>query len=190
MRKGLLVLLVVGLALGSAAILSNRLFASEPRGSEARESEGSAAKESEGSATKEEAVGGAVHDVIELTREVVKTERKAIIAASMNMTKTESEAFWPVYRDYELQISKVGDRYVKLVKDFAEKWESATDEEAKAMLNDFLKVAQDRLKVKRSFVGRFEKVLPATKVFRLYQIENKIDAAIQYEVAAEVPLMK
>jgi hypothetical protein len=39
-------------------------------------------------------------------------------------------------------------------------------------------------------VPKFQEALPAIKTARYYQIENKIQAALQYELAAGIPLMK
>jgi hypothetical protein len=170
-----------------AALLSlsaglNSALASQHKGSE----EKPATHAESGSKSK----SGVVHDVIELTRDVVKAERKAIIAGALDMTAEESQAFWPVYREYENEISKVGDRLLAVIKDFASNYETLTDEQAKAMLQDYLMVEQDHLKVRRSYVKRFEKVLPPKKLVRFYQVENKIDAAIEFEMASEIPLVK
>ena len=45
------------------------------------------------------------------------------------------------------------------------------------------------LEMRKSYVPKFEKVLPAAKVARYYQIENKIRAAIKYELAEGIPLV-
>jgi hypothetical protein len=46
------------------------------------------------------------------------------------------------------------------------------------------------LKLRQTYLPRFRKVLPEVKVVRYYQIENKINAALMYEVAAKIPLIK
>jgi len=167
----------------------NAAFASQPKASE----EKAPAVESHGSTAKHEAAEaktGEVHDAIELTRDVIKGERKAIIAGTLNMTAEESQAFWPVYRDYENDISKVNDRLLAVIKDYAKNYDILTDEQAKTMLQDYLKAKEDRLKVRKSYVKKFEKVLPPKKLVRFYQVENKINAAIEFEVARGIPLVQ
>ena len=41
-----------------------------------------------------------------------------------------------------------------------------------------------------SYLPRFQKVLPARKVARLYQVENKIRALVNYDLASEIPFVK
>jgi hypothetical protein len=45
-------------------------------------------------------------------------------------------------------------------------------------------------KLRSAYLPKFRKVLPEVKVARYYQIENKIQAALVYELAAQIPLMK
>jgi hypothetical protein len=41
------------------------------------------------------------NDYLEVSREVLKTEKKALIADLMQFSSEESQAFWPVYNEYE-----------------------------------------------------------------------------------------
>jgi hypothetical protein len=45
-------------------------------------------------------------------------------------------------------------------------------------------------KLRQAYLPKFRKVLPEIKVVRYYQIENKINAALNYDLAADIPLMK
>jgi len=189
MRKALPILTLLCLAIPSLFGGASPAFADQQKSSE----EKATAEKSMGSGAKHEAAeakSGEVHDAIELTRDVIKAERKAIIAGTLDMTAKESEAFWPVYRDYENDISKVGDRLLGVIKEYAKNYDTLTDEQAKTMLQDYLKAKEDQLKVRKSYVKRFEKVLPPKKVVRFYQVENKINAAIEFEVAKEIPLVE
>ncbi len=64
-----------------------------------------------------------------------------------------------------------------------------TDDKAKKLIDESLSIEQDELKLRSSYVGRLSKVLPATKVARYLQIENKIRAVIRYDLASAVPLV-
>ena len=49
---------------------------------------------------------------------------------------------------------------------------------------------EDRLNLLKSYIPKFSKVLPTKKVVRLYQVENKLDAILGYELARGIPLVK
>jgi hypothetical protein len=127
---------------------------------------------------------------IEVTRQQLHADRQAIVAANLPMTGEQASAFWPVYREYRAALAATGDRSVALITGYAAKYGSLTDPDADAMLKEFLAIQNDRLKVQSKYVDRFKKILPGTTVARYYQIENKLDAIVNYELAAEIPLLK
>ena len=86
----------------------------------------------------------------------------------------------------------VGDRRVKLITDYADSLKSGgpSDEKAWIMLDDYLSYETERLTTRKSFVEKFRKVLPARKVTRFFQIENKLEAIINIELASQIPLVQ
>jgi len=127
---------------------------------------------------------------IEVERAQLATERKAIVAANLPMSEQESTAFWPVYEQYRNTMREVGDRRVKLIKDYAAAYQNLTDDQAKKMLKESQEIGKKELDVKEDYVGKFSKVLPPKKVARFYQIESKLDAMVAYGLAREIPLAK
>jgi hypothetical protein len=129
-------------------------------------------------------------DEIELTREIIQTERKAIVAANMQLSEGESRGFWPVYNEYVTALRKVNDRRVKLITSYAAAYENLTDSQAKAFLKESMDIEMERMKLRENWVAKFGEVLSPKMVARFFQIENKIDAIINYELAAEIPLVR
>jgi hypothetical protein len=127
---------------------------------------------------------------IELTRSVIQTKKKIIVATNMPLTEQESEAFWPVYNDYQQALHKVNDRTVKLLEGYASDYLTLTDEKAEEMLNEFLDIESEKVKLKKSYVKKFRKVLPDKKVTRYFQVENKLEAIIGFELADTIPLVR
>ena len=126
---------------------------------------------------------------IEVVRSLVDTERKAIVAASMSLTPEEAEAFWPVYNEYREEARKVGDARVKIIRDLAESWETLDDEGAEKLLDAFISYQEERTKLRKSFLKKFKKAVPAKKTLRFVQIDNKLDAVIDFRLAEGIPLV-
>jgi hypothetical protein len=128
---------------------------------------------------------------IELTRAAIKVQKKQIVAKNMQLTSVEKDKFWAVYRDYQNKMDSVNDRRTKLITDYADnlKTGSLTDEIALGMLNEFLSYERMRLITKQSFVDKFKEVLPSRKVARFFQIENKMEAIINFDLARQIPLV-
>ncbi len=115
-------------------------------------------------------------------------QRKATVGSNMNLTPSEAAKFWPVYDAYEAKMDKIEARHVKELKDFADKYENLSDADAGKKLNEVMAIQQARLDVQKDFVPKFREVLPGVKVTRFYQIDNKIQALIQCDIAQLVPL--
>lgn len=136
------------------------------------------------------------HDVfkqeIELTRAALETQRKAVIAQSLQLFAEEESAFWSVYNDYRAEMQKVGNQHVAVITDYADAYRnnSVSDKQAAKLLDRYLKVMQNRIKVKKAFVRKFKKVLPAKKVARFYQIDNRLDLLLNLQIAEGVPLVE
>src|SRR5262245_65855945 len=68
-----------------------------------------------------------MREEIRLTREVINNERQALITHAMDLTPSEMQRFWPLYREYRVAMSKVGDRIVSLITTYADNYQNLTD---------------------------------------------------------------
>lgn len=132
--------------------------------------------------------GSAPADNMDLLRAKLKADKKLVVGEAMGMTEKESAAFWPVYDLYQKDIAALNDRTMTLLKDYVHNYGDMTDASAKGMVDSFLKIEKDRISLMQSYRPKFQKVLPEVKVARYYQIENKIRAVVNYELASEIPL--
>jgi hypothetical protein len=129
-------------------------------------------------------------DNMQLVREKIKTDKKLFIAQNMNLTESEAKVFWPVYENYQKDLSKLVDKTVKLIDNYATNYQTMTEEAAKELINGYLTIEGERVTLMKSFLPKFRKVLPEKKVARYYQLENKIDAIVNYGLAKQIPLVK
>lgn len=127
---------------------------------------------------------------VQLTRAVIQAERQAIVTRAMDLTPEEMQRFWPVYREYRLEAVKLGDRAMSLIERYVDDYDALTDATANTLLTEFVKIEQARASLKAKFLPRFKKVLPAKKVVRFYQLENKLDITILAELAEAIPLAR
>ena len=131
-------------------------------------------------------------DTMQILREKVRADKKLLVAVNMKLTEKEAEAFWPVYESYQKDLQKINQRIVKGIESYAADYrnKSLTDEKAKRLIDEFVSIERAEAKRKGSYVPRLNKVLPAKKVARYLQIENKIRALVKYDLAAQVPLVQ
>ena len=128
-------------------------------------------------------------DNMNLVREKLRADKKLLVAENMKMTETEAAAFWPVYDAFQADLAKLQTNAVNLVTFYANNYRTMTDTAATRMLDQFLALERDRAALLQSYRPRFGAVLPPLKVARYYQIENKVRAVLNYELAKGIPLM-
>ncbi len=129
-----------------------------------------------------------VDSFVELLRSDVKTQKKGIITAAMEFSEAEAAAFWPVYRNYELEQDKLGDARVALIKDYAESYKTMVDAKAKELMDKSFKFREERLKLQKKYFQEFSKILSPTKAAKWAQLENQITLLIDLQIASELPL--
>ena len=125
-----------------------------------------------------------------LTRATIQLRRQAIVTSVMDLTSAESQAFWPLYREYRIAMAKVGDRVQQLLVDYSGQYDTLTDDQAKKIMQEWLSIEKAKIDVKSKYISRFQKILPARKVMRFFQADNKLDAMLNAQLASVVPLAR
>jgi hypothetical protein len=130
-------------------------------------------------------------DNMQILRDKIKADKKLLVAANMELTESEAKGFWPVYEQYQQELANFNQRIGKLIESYAAAYRtnSMTDEAAKKIIADFVAIEKGEAAVKEFYVPKLSQVLPPKKVARYFQIENKIRAALKYELAGEIPLV-
>ena len=122
---------------------------------------------------------------------MIREGRLEAIRSELHFTEDEASAFWPLYGQYRDEMDAIQDRYAAMVKDYLQRYDAAdlSNEYADKLLGQFFAIKRERLDVQQEYLQRFREVLPALKVARLFQIENKISAEIDAQLALVVPLV-
>ena len=131
-----------------------------------------------------------IDDYLEVAREVLQTEKKAVVADVMILSDAESAPFWEMYNEYNAELYKLHTTRVNIIKDFAANYESMTDEKADVLWNGTMTYQSELLKLNKTYYKKFKKIIPAGKAALYFQVENKIAAMINAELAMEIPLVE
>src|SRR5215203_2586295 len=73
---------------------------------------------------------------VEMARSDIRTEKALIYAESLDLTPDEAAEFWPLQREYDLELNKILDRRVALIMKFGESAKKLTDAEANAVAKE------------------------------------------------------
>jgi len=129
---------------------------------------------------------------MEILRQKIKGDKKLIVAENLKLTDAEGTTFWPVYDAYQKDLQQINQRLSAVIMAYADAYNKGpvTNDVAKKLLDEALAVDDAEAKMKGSYAPKILAALPATKAARYIQIENKIRAAIRYELAAGIPLVE
>lgn len=129
-------------------------------------------------------------DYVGLTHSVLKKEKKVAVMEAMQLTDIEGKVFWPLYEEYNSELYKVQNKRVAVIKEYAKSFYSMTDEKADKLWVDFMKFRDDLINLQEEYFEKFKEILPAVKVVRYFQFENKTEMLINAKIAADIPLLK
>ena len=129
---------------------------------------------------------------MEVLRQKIKSDKKMVVGQNLKLTDAEGAKFWPVYEAYQKDLQQINERLATAILRYADAYDNGpvTNEKAKQLLDEYLAIDDAEAKLKNSMTPKILAVLPAVKAARYIQIENKIRAAVRYELAAAIPLVE
>jgi hypothetical protein len=127
---------------------------------------------------------------LDILRDTIRANKRALIAVNLPLTDEEAGKFWPIYDRYEGELRTINDRVVKLLDEYTTSFPNLSNDRAAALIGDYLAAEADRAQLRRTYLPDISKALPGRKVARFYQIENKMDAIVRYDLAAHIPVVE
>jgi hypothetical protein len=128
-----------------------------------------------------------ISSAIELARADMRSQRTEIITATMQLSDKDAAAFWPIYRKYEYERSIVDDGRAAVVKEYAQKYSTITDPDAKSMTDRMLDYDSREIALKKKYVKEFSKIFPATTVAKFFQLDHRIDLLMAMQIESSLP---
>jgi hypothetical protein len=136
------------------------------------------------------ASAGSLESEIELLRSDLKAGKVDVVKEALHVEGAKADAFWPLYRKYQLDLDKIGDKRLAMIKDYAAHYDSMTEAKAKQLATHALDLQSQRTNLLKSYYPQFTKVLGAIDAAKLLQVEYLIMAAIDLQLASEMPLIE
>jgi len=129
---------------------------------------------------------------MEILRQKIKADKRLVVAQNLNLTDAEGAKFWPVYEAYQKDLQQIDERLATAILAYADAYNKGpvTNETAKKLLDEYLAIDDAEAKLKSATTPKILAALSAVKAARYVQIENKIRAAVRYELATAIPLVE
>ena len=123
-------------------------------------------------------------------RAAVRTDKKALVASTLQLTDAEAKKFWPLYDAYQRKVDLANRERAVALEGVIGATKPVSDLYAKNLAKQLVAADEIEVKARRTLYNRLMRALPAKKAARYLQLESKIRAYQAYDLAATFPLIK
>src|ERR1700758_3878918 len=120
---------------------------------------------------------------IQLLKSNLRSQKKQMVAANMDLTDAEAEKFWPVYDRYATDLANIYDTKLALVGEYFENYTTMNGDEAERYIRRRAAVEEDVMQLRLKYVPEFRKVLSGRQTALFFQIDWRLDLMINLQLA-------
>ena len=131
-----------------------------------------------------------VDEDIKLFRKDLRSMRKRIIAANLDLSDKEAVQFWPLFERYTQELVAKQDQKYVLLKEYAQDYTTMTDAEAEKYIRGRASVDQDILQVRLKYLPLFRKVLSGKSTALFFQLDWRLGLIMDLQLASQTPLIE
>ena len=139
---------------------------------------------------REEARSRNLSAYVELLRSDLRTQRVAVLTEMMQFTEDEDKAFWPIYREYEFELSRLNDERIALIETYAKAYDTLTAATASELVVTALDLESRRTALKQKYFAKLRGALSPIVAAKALQIEHQIQLLIDLQIAASLPVVQ
>jgi hypothetical protein len=126
----------------------------------------------------------------DLLRTDLKTKKVQIITEVMQFDSQQAATFWPLHREYDAELTKLGDEKVSIIQEYAQNYLTMTDEKADHLAQRVMALDDRRMELRKKFYPRFKEAMGAVTAVRFFQVENQIQLIVDLQIAANMPIVE
>ena len=130
-----------------------------------------------------------IQEYIELLRSNVRQQKDEIMGAMMGLDVDQSAKFWPIYGEYDAELTKLNNLRVANIQDYARNYDQMTDAKADELAQNAFNYRRQRSELLVKYYGRVKDSLGAVEAARFLQIEDQLLAIIDLQIASALPIV-
>ncbi len=127
---------------------------------------------------------------IDLLRSDIKKERTDIINKVMQFSGDDAAAFWPLFKEYQAKMDKIGDENVEFIKEYAGIYWNMTNQQAKDIGDGWFDMRLREFKLRQEYFGKFSEALSPTQALKIMQLDYRLDLVVDMQIVSEMPMIE
>ena len=129
-----------------------------------------------------------IDEYIALLRSNVRQDKAEIMGALMQLSAADAAKFWPIYSDYEGELSKLNQQRVDNIKEYARTYDNLTDAKADELIVNAMNYQKQRSELLGKYYGLVKGAIGAVQAARFVQLEHQLLLIIDLQIASDLPL--
>lgn len=129
-------------------------------------------------------------EYVTLLRADLKAQRKDIVNTMMQFSDTDAAKFWPIFQQYDAELTTIGDGRMQLIVDYARNYENLSDEQADVLMTKAFELEAQRAALKKKYFDKMKTALSATQAAKFFLVENQIQQIVDLQISATLPVVQ
>ncbi len=130
-----------------------------------------------------------IQEYIELLRSDVKQQKAEIMGSVMALSAEDAAKFWPIYSEYDAELTKLNDLRVANIEEYARTYSQMTDDKADELIQKALSYQKQRGELLAKYYDRVKQASGAITAGRFVQIEHQLLLIIDLQIASSLPIV-
>jgi hypothetical protein len=127
---------------------------------------------------------------LQLLRKDLRSMKKQLIAANIQLTDAEAEKFWPVYDQYTAETAKIYDARYAIIKEYADNIRNLADAQAQSLTKRYADTDVTIANLRLKYFPIFAKAISGKKTALFFQLDRRLALMIDLQLASEIPLVQ
>jgi hypothetical protein len=127
---------------------------------------------------------------LKLFRKDLRSLKKQIVAANMDLTESEAQQFWPIYDRYTAELVTIMDKKYAILNEYAQNYTTMTSEQADTYIKGRAAVEESLMQLRLKYFPIFRKALSGKSTALFFQMDWRLGLIMELQLASQTPLIE
>lgn len=126
---------------------------------------------------------------VSLLRKDVASQKFEVMDDVMQLNEDQAAKFWPIYRDYQDELTKINDQRIANIKQYAQNYNNLTDDQANQLVQNAFDYRKQRLELLAKYYDRVKQSLGGVTAARFVDVEDQLLLLIDLKIDSMLPIV-
>ncbi len=128
--------------------------------------------------------------IIDMIRADLSTQKKSVVNNVMQFSEADAKIFWPIYEQYQMESSKVGNDTAALIKEYVESLDTMTDSKAASFMSRNFDLQKRKLSLRHKYYEKVSKALSPIKAAKFMQLDSQLVGMLDLQISSNLPFIR